>query len=104
MDLKLSNNVELEMLLHPISAERPAGELLRYDGTYDRIQEARREDDQRLSQGIYQTNHKRADWETGEAICLEALERTSFLSLPLCLVGCYMKARLKCPRQKIIFS
>src|SRR5436190_3853196 len=75
MDVRVSANVELELLLQPISAERPAGELLRYDGTYDRIQEARREDDQRLSQGIYQTSHKRADWETAEAICLEALEK-----------------------------
>ena len=75
MGLKVFANVELELLLQPISAERPAGELLRYDGTYDRIQEARREDDQRLSQGIYQTSPKRADWETDEAICLEALEK-----------------------------
>jgi type VI secretion system ImpA family protein len=75
MDVRLISNVELELFLRPISADRPAGELLRYDGTYDRIQEARREDDQRLSQGIYQTSHKRADWETGEAICLEALEK-----------------------------
>src|ERR1051326_3476172 len=75
MNLRVSASVELELLLQPISPERPAGELLRYDGTYDRIQEARREDDQRLSQGIYQTTHKRADWESDEAICLEALEK-----------------------------
>ncbi len=94
MDLKLSNNVELEMLLRPISAERPAGELLRYDGTYDRIQEARREDDQRLSQGIYQTSHKRADWETGEAICLEALEkRTKDLQIAGWLLEAWLHLR-----------
>src|SRR5437762_1997076 len=75
MDLTVSANVELELLWQPISPEQPAGELLRYDGTYDRIQEARREDDQRLSQGIYQATHKRADWELDEAICLEALEK-----------------------------
>ena len=38
MDVRVSASVELELLLQPISAERPAGELLRYDGTYDRIQ------------------------------------------------------------------
>ena len=37
--------VDLEKLLYPISVERPAGESLRYEGTYDRIREARRQDD-----------------------------------------------------------
>ena len=93
-DLKLSANVELELLLQPISAERPAGELLRYDGTYDRIQEARREDDQRLSLGIYQTSHKRADWETGEAICCEALEkRTKDLQIAGWLLEAWLHLR-----------
>src|SRR5262245_66011336 len=76
-ELEVSSNIDLELLLQPISRERPAGESLRYDSTYDRIQEARREDDQRLSQGIYQTGLKRADWEADEAICLEALEKRS---------------------------
>jgi type VI secretion system ImpA family protein len=72
-DLTLSY-LDVQGLLDPISAESPAGESLRYEGTYDRIQEARREDDERLSQGIYKTSLKRADWETDEAICVEALE------------------------------
>jgi len=41
-DLKFSSRLELDLLLQPISPTRPAGESLRYDGTYDRIQEARR--------------------------------------------------------------
>src|SRR5215471_9902297 len=94
METNFSANVELELLLQPISAERPAGELLRYDGTYDRIQEARREDDQRLSQGIYQTSHKRADWETGEAICLEVLEkRTKDLQIAGWLLEAWLHLR-----------
>jgi type VI secretion system ImpA family protein len=72
-DLTLSY-LDVQGLLDPISAASPAGESLRYEGTYDRIQEARREDDERLSQGIYKTSLKRADWETDEAICVEALE------------------------------
>ncbi|HYH86896.1 MAG TPA: type VI secretion system protein TssA, partial [Pyrinomonadaceae bacterium] len=73
---------DLERLLEPISAERPAGEQLRYDGTYDRIREARREDDPRLSQGIYQSELKRADWPAVEALALEALtSRTKDLQL-----------------------
>jgi len=94
MDVSLSANVELELLLQPISVEKPAGELLRYDGTYDRIQEARREDDQRLSQGIYQSSPKRADWETGEAICLEALEkRTKDLQIAGWLLEAWLHLR-----------
>ena len=74
--------VDFEKLLTPISAERPAGEYLRYEGTYDRVREARREDDARLSQGIYKTDPKRADWGAVEAICLEALTaRTKDLQL-----------------------
>lgn len=66
--------LDVQGLLDPISPEFPAGEYLRYEGTYDRIQEARREDDHTLSQGIYQKQLKRANWEEDEAICVEALE------------------------------
>lgn len=64
----------LERLLSPISPEFPAGELLRYEGTYDRIREARREDDASLSQGVWKTTLKKADWDQVERLCLEALE------------------------------
>src|SRR6266852_2434003 len=80
--LKLSSTIDVQSLLEPISRERPAGESLRYEGTYDRIQDARREDDQRLSQGIYKTNLKRADWEADETVCVEALKsRTKDLQI-----------------------
>lgn len=93
-DLKFSSHLELDLLLQPISPNRPAGESLRYDGTYDRIQEARREDDQRLSQGIYKTGCKRADWEADEAICLEALEkRTKDLQIAGWLLEAWLHLR-----------
>lgn len=60
-------------LLRPIPGENPAGQSLRYQGTYDRIAEARREDDPNLSQGIYKATLKRADWTTVETLCIEAL-------------------------------
>src|ERR1044072_2653588 len=60
-------------LLQPIPGANPAGESLRYQGTYDRISEARREDDPNLSQGIYKSTLKRADWTVVEALCIEAL-------------------------------
>ena len=63
--------------LQPIPGANPAGESLRYQGTYDRIAEARREDDPSLSQGIYKATLKRADWSVVEAICVEALTTRS---------------------------
>jgi len=64
---------DLHDWLQPIPGANPAGESLRYQGTYDRISEARREDDPSLSQGIYKATLKRADWSTVETLCVEAL-------------------------------
>src|SRR5919112_4528445 len=73
---------DLESLLDPVSAERPSGESLRYEGTYDRIREARREDDPRMSRGIYDSEPKRADWPAAESLATEALStRTKDLQL-----------------------
>jgi len=66
-------DVDWEELLKPITPECPAGESLRYEGTYDRIQEARRADDPDVPQGIWKTALKKADWPAVEALCLEAL-------------------------------
>jgi type VI secretion system ImpA family protein len=66
-------DVDWEELLAPITPECPAGESLRYEGTYDRIQEARRADDPDVPQGIWKTTLKKADWPAVEALCLEAL-------------------------------
>ena len=73
----IAHDIELEKLLRPIAGERPTGESLRYEGAYDRIRETRREDDPGLSQGIYKTDLKRANWEANESFCLEALETRS---------------------------
>jgi len=69
--------IDVEELLQAIPGENPAGESLRYQGTYDRIADARREDDPALSQGIYRSSLKRADWATVESICTEALMKRS---------------------------
>jgi len=68
---------DIEKLLSPISAERPAGESLRYEGTYDRIREARREDDPGLPQGVWKTELRKAQWQTVESLSIEALETRS---------------------------
>ena len=83
---------DLERLLEPVSPERPAGEPLRYEGTYDRIREARREDDPRLKQGIYESELKRADWPAVEALALEALEtRTKDLQVAAWLLEAWLQ-------------
>ena len=75
--LTSSHQIDVQDLLQPIPGANPAGESLRYQGTYDRIADARREDDPNLSQGIYKSALKRADWATAEAICVEALTKRS---------------------------
>ena len=78
-------------LLQAIPGANPAGESLRYQGTYDRISEARREDDPNLSQGIYKASLKRADWSTAEALCVEALTtRTKDLQIGGWLVEAWL--------------
>ena len=69
--------IDLERLLMPISGARPSGEPLRYSGLYDQIQEARREDDPALPQGVWKTELKKADWPEVERLCLDALETRS---------------------------
>jgi type VI secretion system protein ImpA len=68
---------DIEKLLSPISAERPAGESLRYDGTYEKIRAARREDDATLPQGVWKTELRKAQWQVVESLCVEALETKS---------------------------
>src|ERR1700753_980884 len=68
---------DVATLLQPISEQAPAGELLRYEGTYDRIMEARREDDASLAQGVWKRDLKKADWNLTSQICIDALEKRS---------------------------
>jgi type VI secretion system protein ImpA len=68
---------DLDLLTAPVSAEHACGESLRYEGTYEQIRDARREDDTGLPQGVWQTELKRANWDTVEQLCAEALARRS---------------------------
>ncbi len=69
-------NFNVATLLSPISGKSPSGESLRYEGTYDKILEARREEDA-LEQGVWKRDLKRADWNLVNRLCLEALQRRS---------------------------
>lgn len=60
-------------LLEPLSANSPCGTSLRYEADYDRLREARREDDVSVPTGIWQTEIKRSDWIAVEKLARELL-------------------------------
>ncbi|MGH7916470.1 MAG: type VI secretion system protein TssA [Candidatus Binataceae bacterium] len=68
--------IDVEALLAPISEANPAGESLRYSGTYDQIQEARRSEDD-LNQGDWKHDIKVADWRRVASLASEALSDKS---------------------------
>ena len=68
---------DLDSLLAPISDASPTGESLRYEGTYDKIRDARTEDDPVLARGVWKIPLKRADWPAVERMCLDALQKRS---------------------------
>ena len=83
---------EIETLLQPIAEENPAGEWLRYEGTYDRILEARREDDESLPQGVWQKKAKRANFAEVTTLCVDALRsRTKDLQIAAYLTEAQMQ-------------
>ena len=85
-------SVDLGPLLAPISPREPSGEWLRYEGTYDAVQDARREEDESLPTGIWQSKLKRADWSKVDALCQKALrERTKDLQLAVWLSEAWLQ-------------
>lgn len=63
-------------ILAPIEGDNPGGKDLRYDPVYDKIKEARREDDD-LSQGVWQTERKVADHVLVIKLTQEAIAKQS---------------------------
>ncbi len=83
---------DLNRLTAPVSAEHPCGEWLRYEGTYEQIRDARREDDASLPQGVWQTEIKQANWGAVEELCAEALtQRTKDLQLAAWLLEAWIQ-------------
>lgn len=72
-----SAEIDIEDLLKPIPGDSPTGRSLRYEGTYDQVKEARREDDPRMDQGVWKTDLKKADWSAVEQICINVLQNHS---------------------------
>jgi type VI secretion system protein ImpA len=78
-------------LLAPIPGEHAAGESLRYEGAYDRIAEARREDDPTLTQGVWKSARKKADWTEVEKLCAQEIEtRTKDLQIAAWLLEAWL--------------
>ncbi|MDR0611371.1 MAG: type VI secretion system protein TssA [Planctomycetaceae bacterium] len=64
---------DLETILKPIDGVESCGVYLFYDPIYDSIQEARREEDASLPQGVWEHQLKQADWERVLLLCCETL-------------------------------
>lgn len=60
-------------LLEPIPGPHPCGEDMRHHPSYDALREARREDDESLPAGVWQTTPKHADWLAVERMASELL-------------------------------
>lgn len=80
---------DLEKLARPLESDETTlcnmpgrGEDLRYDVLYDQIREAREEEDAALSQGVWERDLKKADWELVRSLCAGALKtRTKDLQI-----------------------
>lgn len=63
--------------LQPVCADRPCGDDLSFSAEFDRIQEARREDDPTIDYGEWKTTLKQADWDAVTATCTTLLQTRS---------------------------
>jgi type VI secretion system protein ImpA len=83
--------IDLDTLVLPIPGPNPSGVPLRYAGTYDAIQEARRADDN-LAQGDWKRDTKNADWSGVTNLAVEALQvKTKDIQIAAWLVEALVK-------------
>ena len=75
--IKNRPQVDTKALLEPLIDGSGVGVYLRYDSVYDQIREARKGDDETLSQGIWKTEIKKADWVLVEELCVDNLQKRS---------------------------
>ena len=89
--LKKEDKDLIKQLLTPIDKKKPSGDNLMYEAIYDNIKEARREEDDRLPQGVWKTDVKSADWPKVEKLCVEALSsKTKDLQIALWLAEAWV--------------
>jgi type VI secretion system protein ImpA len=89
--LALSQDFNISLLLEPIPGKQGSGDSLRYTEAYDKIREARREDNEKLPQGVWKTELKKADWDEVDFLCQQALKTRS---KDLQVAVWFMEARL----------
>jgi type VI secretion system protein ImpA len=78
--------VDLSLLLSPISHSSIEGEDISYDTCLDAIKQARTQEDARFSQGVWERDVKKADWQEVASRCYLLLQtRTKDLTLALWL-------------------
>lgn len=80
MDFAPAFGVDLESLLAPVAGggdEGGTGISLRYDALYQRIRDARHQDDATLPMGEWERPLIKADWKTVAALCGDALGNRS---------------------------
>jgi type VI secretion system ImpA family protein len=70
-------NNNLSLFFESISDNPPCGPSLRYSETYDKIKNARHEEDDRLAQGIWKSEVKKADWDMVDRLCRDTLQTKS---------------------------
>jgi type VI secretion system protein ImpA len=70
-------NPKFEGMFEPISESLMCGEDLSYSPEFDRIKEARREDDPTIEYGEWQTDLKQANWQLVVDSCTELLIKRS---------------------------
>jgi type VI secretion system ImpA family protein len=82
-EINISNFDETIMeLMNPVSPEKPAGENLKYEGTYESIVESMRYENPDLAQGLWVRQIKKANWNTAIEICVDSLKtRTKDLQI-----------------------
>lgn len=68
--------IDLDALLQPISAEEPAGADIRYHAVTKKLREARRQEDD-ISQGVWKTDVKVADYQAVLKLAPEVLTKQS---------------------------
>lgn len=87
----ISMESNLSQLLEPLSGKDTCGESLRYTEVYDQIREARREEDDKLPQGVWKTEIKKADWDQVDRLCQQALKtRTKDLQIAAWLTEAWL--------------
>ena len=83
-------------LLNPVPGENPCGENLRYAAVYDKIKEARREDDD-VPQGDWQYERKTADYPLVVKLAGEVLAtKSKDLQIAVWLTEALMKTESFC--------